>query len=152
MGFNGWFFARIDYQDKEKRLEEQKMEMIMRPLQKSGEEHYIFSHVQYYHYSAPPSFDFNTRQTNEPIIDDANSKDYNLKQRAEDFVYYFRNQSLHYRGNVLTHTLGEDFQWDASPIYFKNIDKLLNYINTRKEEYNMEILYSTPSKYLEALQ
>ena len=28
MGFNAEYFARIDYQDKEKRLEEQTMEMV----------------------------------------------------------------------------------------------------------------------------
>jgi hypothetical protein len=58
-------------------------------------------------------------------------------------------QTAHYRGNVITHTLGEDFEWDAAPLYYKNIDKLIDYINERKEEYNMEIIYSTPSKYLE---
>ena len=47
------------------------------------------------------------------------------------------------------HTMGSDFQWDSAPIYFKNLDKLVNYINENKDEYNMEILYSTPSIYLE---
>jgi alpha-mannosidase/alpha-mannosidase II/lysosomal alpha-mannosidase len=46
------------------------------------------------------------------------------------------------------HTIGEDFQFDAAPIYFKNIDKLINYINTRPE-YQMEIIYSTPREYLD---
>lgn len=33
MGFNAWFFARIDYQDKAKRLKEKSLEMIMHPIQ-----------------------------------------------------------------------------------------------------------------------
>ena len=46
------------------------------------------------------------------------------------------------------HTMGSDFEWDSAHIYFKNLDRLVNYINDRKD-YNMEIMYSTPSKYLE---
>lgn len=57
----------------------------------SGEDNSIFTHVNYYHYSAPPSFDYNGRNEAEPIIDNTNSMDYNLKSRAEEFVYYFRN-------------------------------------------------------------
>ena len=46
------------------------------------------------------------------------------------------------------HTMGSDFDWD-SPMFYKNLDRLLNYIKDRKDEYNMEIMYSTPSLYLE---
>ena len=47
------------------------------------------------------------------------------------------------------HTMGSDFEWDTAPIFYKNLDRLLKYINNRKVEYNMEIIYSTPSLYLE---
>jgi len=33
MGFNSFFFARIDYQDKEKRMNEKSLEMVWRPYQ-----------------------------------------------------------------------------------------------------------------------
>ena len=32
MGFDAWFFARLDYQDKVKRLENSEMEFIWRPM------------------------------------------------------------------------------------------------------------------------
>jgi hypothetical protein len=92
MGFNGWFVARIDYQDKENRLRQQSMEMVMRPYQQSGEDNSIFTHVNYYNYAAPPGFDFSTRGTDQPIIDDINAKDYNVKVKADEFANYFRNQ------------------------------------------------------------
>ena len=47
------------------------------------------------------------------------------------------------------HTMGSDFEWDTAPMFYKNLDRLLKYINNRKVEYNMEIIYSTPSLYLE---
>jgi hypothetical protein len=37
MGLNGLFFARIDYQDKEKRLADKELEMIWRPAQGTGD-------------------------------------------------------------------------------------------------------------------
>jgi hypothetical protein len=32
MGFEAWFFARLDYQDKIRRLAEQEMEWVWRPF------------------------------------------------------------------------------------------------------------------------
>lgn len=72
-----------------------------------------------------------------------------MNRRARQFVDYFRNQSLHYRGNVLIHTMGSDFEWSNAPLFYKNLDKLVNYINERKTQFNMEFLYSTPSRYIE---
>lgn len=70
MGFDSFFFARIDYQDKAVRLQNKGMEMIWHPRQDSKEDHYIFTHTNYYHYSAPPSFCFDQACNNDPIMDD----------------------------------------------------------------------------------
>lgn len=35
MGFDAWFFARLDYQDKEKRLNNKEMEFVWRPYSQS---------------------------------------------------------------------------------------------------------------------
>jgi len=35
MGFDAFFFARLDYQDKEKRLAEKTMEWVWRPMHKT---------------------------------------------------------------------------------------------------------------------
>jgi len=35
MGFDAWFFARLDYQDKSKRLDEKTMEFVWRPMYES---------------------------------------------------------------------------------------------------------------------
>ena len=32
MGFDAWFFARLDYQDKEKRMDEQSLQRVWRPF------------------------------------------------------------------------------------------------------------------------
>jgi len=47
------------------------MEMIWRPLQYSGDvSTYLFTHVNYYHYSPPPGFCFDDVCRDEPIKDD----------------------------------------------------------------------------------
>jgi len=48
------------------------------------------------------------------------------------------------------HTLGSDFAWSNAPMYYKNIDRLLKYINEHKE-FNVNIFYSTPSEYLSSI-
>lgn len=50
MGFNGQWFARIDYQDFKNRKKSKSLEMIWSPKQNSGEENSIFSAVNFRHY------------------------------------------------------------------------------------------------------
>ena len=45
------------------------------------------------------------------------------------------------------HTIGSDFAFSNAPMYYKNIDRLIKFINSRKNEFNLEILYSTPTSY-----
>lgn len=44
--------------------------MIWHPNQYSNIDNYIFTHVNYYHYSPPPGFCFDLRCNDEPIKDD----------------------------------------------------------------------------------
>jgi hypothetical protein len=59
MGFDAWFFARLDYQDKNKRQNDKELEWVWRPNAESlGTDVQIFTHVTYNHYSAPDGFNF----------------------------------------------------------------------------------------------
>ena len=49
------------------------------------------------------------------------------------------------------HTFGTDFNWENANMYYKNLDKLINHVNSNKDQFNMEIFYSTPSLYVEEL-
>ncbi len=150
MGFNAWFFARIDRQDKAARLSNKGLEMIWHPTQYSGADNYIFTHVNYYHYSPPPGFCFDSNCRDDPIHDDPTLDNYNLNTKSQTLVDYFKNQSLHYRSSNLFHTLGEDFQYSNARMWYKNFDKLIKYINDRPE-LGVTINYATPSEYLKAV-
>lgn len=152
MGFQAFFFSRIDYQDKQVRLNNKTMEMVWRPLQYSGDQtNFMFTQVNYYHYSPPPGFCFDDVCRDEPIKDDPTLEDYNIDVRSKTFVDYFKSMANHYRTTNLLHTLGEDFQYTNSRMWFKNVDKLLNYINSRPE-FGVTVKYSTPSDYIKAIR
>lgn len=57
----------------------------------------------------------------------------------------------HYRTVNLLHTLGEDFQYTNSRMWYKNVDKLIKYINDRPD-FGVTVKYSTPSDYIEAIR
>lgn len=49
------------------------------------------------------------------------------------------------------HTMGMDFFFANAHLQYKNMDILIDYINSHKDEFKVEILYSTPSQYVEEL-
>ena len=67
------------------------------------------------------------------------------------FKIILSSQSKHYQGKILMHTIGSDFTFENANVIFKNFDKLMNYINQNQDKFNMEIFYSTPTKYIDEL-
>lgn len=61
------------------------METIMIPPT-VGVEYPIFTHVQYYHYEAPSGFNFDANRDTDTIVDDINSKSFNLIDKANKLV------------------------------------------------------------------
>ena len=59
MGFDAWFFARLDSEDKNRRLLNKELEFVWRPNPQSlGNDTQIFTHVLWAHYSSPSDFNF----------------------------------------------------------------------------------------------
>lgn len=129
------------------------MEMIWRPFQYTEDKStYIFTHINYLLYKPPPNycFDIACRQYNEPVKDDPNLGGYNLDVLADEFAKYFQAQALHYRTKNLMHTFGGDFHYSSAQMWFKNVNKLIKYINARPN-YGLNIIYSTPGNYIETI-
>lgn len=105
--------------------------MIWHPYQYSGNDNSIFTHVNYFMYGAPPGFCFDNTCRDEPIKDDPNLEDYNIDVKSKSLVDYIKSMALHFRSNNLLHTLGQDFTFSNARLWYKNIDKLINYINKR---------------------
>nr|XP_016945443.1 lysosomal alpha-mannosidase isoform X1 [Drosophila suzukii] len=152
MGFDGMFFGRLDYQDKDERLMTKNAEMIWHGSANLGEESDLFSGALYNNYQAPDGFCFDILCSDAPIIDGKHSPDNNVKERIDTFLDFAKTQSQYYRTNNIIITMGGDFTYQAAQVYYKNLDKLIRYANERQANgSNINLLYSTPSCYLKSL-
>lgn len=91
MGFDGWFFARVDGSDKNNRLNNKNLECISNPRSGAEQNKPIFTGVLYRHYESVPGFGFDVGQRDDPIMYDNSLEEYNLKKKADDFINYFRD-------------------------------------------------------------
>ncbi|KAM8717605.1 hypothetical protein ACLKA7_004323 [Drosophila subpalustris] len=152
MGFDGLFFGRLDYQDKDERLMTQKAEMIWHGSENLGDKSDLFTGALYNQYQAPSGFCFDILCADQPIIDGKHSPDNNVKEKVDKFLDYVKTQSTYYRTNNIIITMGGDFTYQAAQVYYKNLDKLIRYANERQANgSNINLLYSTPSCYLKSL-
>jgi hypothetical protein len=150
MGFNAWFFARMDHYDKDRRLEEKEMEWLWRPFNESlGARAEIFTHMMYQHYSAPAGFSFNEFSTDSPIIDDIRMENNNVEERTTALYDYLTHMADHYRTDHLLVPFGDDFNYLNAQKIFLNVDKLIKNFNERYDD--VELFYSTPNQYLDAV-
>lgn len=65
----------------------------------------------YHGYGAPDTFCFDIKCGATPVMDDPDLDGYNVKERADEFMKYFRKQSEHYKSNHIMHNFGSDFQY-----------------------------------------
>ncbi|XP_071568794.1 lysosomal alpha-mannosidase-like isoform X1 [Temnothorax nylanderi] len=150
MGFDGMLFGRLDYQDKNKRLQDKEMEFIWKSSPNLGKRANLFTAAMFNTYSPPPGFCFDVLCADEPMVDDPDSPDYNIDSRIDDFLRYAVTQRSYFRTNHVIMTMGGDFTYQHAEMYFTNLDKLIRYTNERNGS-TVNVIYSTPSCYLKAL-
>ncbi|XP_065891997.1 lysosomal alpha-mannosidase-like [Dysidea avara] len=148
MGFDGLFFARLDYGDKNTRLDKKTMEMVWRGSSSLNEDTQIFTGVLYHHYTPPDGFCFDQKCSDPPIQDDKDLFDYNVEERVNDFIKVCLDQAQYYRTNNIMLTMGSDFQYENANMWFKNLDKLIHHVNKND---SVNVFYSTPSRYIDAV-
>lgn len=146
MGMNAWFFGRIDYQDRAVREKMKTTEVIMRGSPSLGKESDIFTGVMR-GYGPPGGFHWELGSHDPPIMDDLRLEDYNVKERVELFVNRSLDQHMAYRTNNIMFSFGTDFNYQNAHTWYKNIDKLIKYVNA---DGRVNAFYSTPSIYLKA--
>ena len=151
-GFDGVFMGRIDYEDSDHRTETKTREMLWQASANldsiSGR---IFTGILPYGYNPPPGFCFDTYCGDEPIMDDPNLDEYNVDKKVSDFLNYTRNQATQYKTSNLIMTMGSDFQYSNAHMWFKNLDKLIYYVNQESDKSKINIFYSTTACYLYSL-
>uniref|UniRef100_A0A1W7RA88 Alpha-mannosidase n=1 Tax=Hadrurus spadix TaxID=141984 RepID=A0A1W7RA88_9SCOR len=152
MKFDGFFVGRIDYQDKDQREENKQMEFLWQGSQNIGKSGEIFTSVLPNTYSPPSGFCFDLLCNDQPIMDDPRLEDYNVDIRAQEFIKIAKTEATVYRTNNIIMTMGNDFNYQNADTWFKNLDKLMTYINKQlKNESKINVIYSTPSCYLKSV-
>lgn len=147
LGFDSVHFARIDYQDRAKRKEDKSLEVIWRGSKTFGSTSQIFTNAFPVHYSPPNGFGFEIDDFSIPVQDNPHLFDYNVEQRINDFVAAALVQANVTRTDHIMWTMGDDFQYQYAETWFKQMDKLIHYVN---KDGRVNALYSTPSMYVDA--
>nr|CAD7432640.1 unnamed protein product [Timema monikensis] len=125
LGYDGLFIGRLDFQDKQQRFRTKTTEMIWEGSDNLGSSANLFTNVLFNNYAPPPGFCFDILCTDEPIIDDDRSPEYNVPRRASQFIKYIKHQVQFYRSNNTILTMGGDFTYQDTHMWFKNLDKLV---------------------------
>ncbi|OVA09673.1 Glycoside hydrolase family 38 [Macleaya cordata] len=147
LGFDSLFFARIDYQDRAKRKDEKTLEVVWRGSKSLGSSSQIFTGVFPKHYDPPEGFSFELNDVSPPVQDDISLFDYNVLERVNDFVAAAVAQANVTRTNHIMWTMGTDFRYQYANAWFRQMDKLIHYVN---KDGRINALYSTPSIYTDA--
>ncbi|CAK8542739.1 unnamed protein product [Lathyrus sativus] len=144
LGFDSLFFARIDYQDRAKRLKEKTLEIVWQGSKSLGSSSQIFTGIFPRHYDPPDGFTFEVHDVSSPIQDDILLFDYNVEERVNDFVSAALAQANVTRTNHIMWTMGTDFRYQYANSWFRQMDKFIHYVN---QDGRVNALYSTPSIY-----
>ncbi|XP_053319845.1 lysosomal alpha-mannosidase [Spea bombifrons] len=153
MGYDGFFFGRLDYQDKENREKTKQMEMIWRGSDDlSPPMADLFTGALPNGYNPPQGFCWDLLCADSPVMDDPRLEDYNADSVLKNFLKAVADQAQHYRSNHLIMTMGSDFHYENANLWYKNMDKLIALVNAQQTNGSkVNVIYSTPSCYLNAL-
>ncbi|PIN24224.1 Glycosyl hydrolase, family 38 - alpha-mannosidase [Handroanthus impetiginosus] len=147
VGFDSLFFGRIDYQDRTKRKIEKSLEVIWQGSKSFGSSAQIFAGAFPENYEPPSGFYFEVNDASPIVQDDVNLFDCNVQERVEDFVAAALSQANITRTNHIMWTMGTDFKYQYAHTWFRQMDKLIHYVNI---DGRVNALYSTPSIYTDA--
>ena len=117
-----------------------------------GESTQILTHAFYDFYYSPHGFDFDTLSNDAPFITDENLDTYNAPERSQVLYEYITHQASHYLTNDIFVPMGGDFHFQNAHKFFSSSDAMIDYWNQNMlEATNIELIYSTPSMYIDAL-
>ncbi|KAG8441431.1 hypothetical protein GDO86_006973, partial [Hymenochirus boettgeri] len=153
MGYDGFFFGRLDYQDKDNREKKKLMEMVWRASDDISPPYGdLFTGVLPNGYNPPNGFCWDQLCSDAPIMDDPDLEDYNVDDILKNFLQTAKLQAQKYLSNHIVMTMGSDFQYENALLWFKNMDKLIKLVNAQQSNgSNVNVFYSTPTCYLQSL-
>ena len=150
-GFDGLFLGRLDYQDDKHRADTKTREFVWMASDNLGENGTIFTGILPNIYGPPGGFCFDEKCDDDPIMDNPAYEDYNVDDKVKSFVNWANSKRNVYKTDNIIATMGSDFQYANAHMWFKNLDKLIYYVNQQRNQTKVNVFYSTPSCYLNSL-
>ena len=149
-GMESLFWGRMDWQDRTMRYDRRQgtngFEWIWQGSRSLGKSAQVFAGNLYGRggggYSSWFSFDGAGAQVN----DDPSREDYNVDAWVDKFVQNARAQANHTQSDHQLWALGSDFQYQDADHWYRNLDKLVHYVNLNG---TINAFYSTPSLYVD---
>ena len=123
MSFDGFFFGRIDYEDKTLRLEQKRMELVWRGSRNLGQDSDIFASVLYNGYNPPEGFCYDL------LCEGQATFNVNDRETVDRFVEAACGQASQYKTNHIMLTMGSDFHYQNAAMWFDNLDTLIKNVN-----------------------
>ena len=141
MNFDKIVLTRIDYLEKQDRINNHNLEFIYDPFGLGQE---IFTHISYHHYN--PRKILRHYPGDKKII--LNEEE--LKDVCEKFYEEMKEERVGYRTNNILLYYGEDFAFNEADINYENIEMIMDYVNKNMQG-KMKMIYSTPSQYFDSV-
>ncbi|KAL3118861.1 hypothetical protein niasHT_008208 [Heterodera trifolii] len=156
IGYEALFFARMHYIELEKRAEQKALEMIWN-VSDDTKTNILTGGFLRGTYAAPEGLCFDALCGNEPIVDNPAFSSYNLDAKLERFYKEVHNEVSvrpNWPSDDVKHvmlTMGGDFHYTNSNMWFTQLDKLIDAANKQTLSNNITVFYSTPACYVKAL-
>jgi len=151
MGFDAWFFWRMDQKEADLREANKEHEWIHRPTPDSfGTDYQLFTHKLKYDYGSPHGFNFDVFGSDPIFQSDKRMTTYNADEQGEKFAEYLEDYAGHFSTNQILVLMGMDFQWINAFQNYWNMDNMIEFMN-KKYEGKYILKYSTPSDYVDDL-
>jgi len=151
--FDALVISRINYLEKDYRQDTQTMEFIWHGTSNLGAETDMFTHLlDYQSYCTPGGFSFDNEWN---IYDSATNPNppitpVNIQQRASALVDNLKTRAGFFATDNFLFPFGCDFDYQNAVTNFKNMDKLINYINANSS-YGVHMKWATLSEYFDAV-
>ena len=143
-GMESMYWGRTDFEDFNMRKNQSRLEWVWQGSQSLGDTAQIFAGELYGGgnggYGTWIGFDDAGTQ----VQDDPSRHDYNVDKMVDSFIQHAMDQAAHTRTDHQLWACGSDFQYQNADHWYRNLDKLIHYVNKNG---TINAFYSTPSIY-----
>ena len=152
-GFDAFYFARIDYQDRNTREEAGTMEMVWRASPSLGRQADLFSGALVQGaYCAPPELSWpgennSPKRDGEPVCTDPALDENNGDAYVERFVALVQRLQRYSQGGHVMLLMGCDYEYENAAAWYTNMDRLIRAVNA---DGRVHANYSDPVRYTRA--